>query len=216
VTVILFVPLVVIAIIVAVVLQRRHGRVEAVRFWRAIGLSLAVLFAVFAGLFIIGETAEDPGGATAVGLIATWLVPLGILAATAWWWPRVAGVVLSVLVAAVVAVGVWYAADPDWWRRFEDTRGPVRAVGVFALSLPLALLAWRRPMLGGGLLVTLGVLPGLLAVLSTGGGGASGAVAAASSPPALVGILFLISGSLEHRRPADSKRATGPGRPGAH
>jgi hypothetical protein len=49
VTVSLFAPLVVIAIIVAVVLQRRRGQVEAVRFWRAIGLSLAVLLTDFAG-----------------------------------------------------------------------------------------------------------------------------------------------------------------------
>jgi hypothetical protein len=208
--VILFVPLLVIAIVVALVLQRRHGQVEAVRFWRAIALSLAVLFALFAGLFIVGETAEDPGGAAAVALIAAWLAPLAALAAVAWWWPQVASVVLSVLVAAVVAVGAWYAADPAWWRTVEDDHGPVRAVGVFALSLPLALLAWRRPMLGGGLLVALGVLPGLLAVASTGGGGAAGAVAAASSPPALVGILYLISGRMQHRQPPGSQRAPEP------
>lgn len=209
-TVILFVPLVVIAVVVALVLQQRHGRVEGVRFWRAIALSLAILFALFAALFIIGETAEDPGGETAVGLIVAWLVPLGILAAMAWWWPKLATAVLGVLVAAVVAVGVWYAADPGWWRTFEDDHGPVRAVGVFALSLPLALLAWRRPLVGGGLLVALGVLPGMMAVVSTGGEGAAGAVAAAGSPPAVVGILYLISGWLQHHQPPSSQRASEP------
>lgn len=61
--VILFAPLVVVGAVVAVVLQQRYGRVEARRLLRALAMSLAVLFAGFAGLFIAGETfAEGPGG----------------------------------------------------------------------------------------------------------------------------------------------------------
>lgn len=205
--VMLFVPLAVIGSVLAVVQQRRYGRVEPARFVRSLALSLAIVFSGFAGLFIIGETAEDPGGAVALALVLAWLVPMAALVAAAWWWPRVAGVVLGALVAAVLAVGVWYAVDPDGWRTFEDDRGPVRAVAVFALCLPLAVLAWRRPVSGGGLLLAVGVVPGLLALLSTGGGGAAAVTFAVSSPAALIGALFLASAWLE-RRPA-AWRGTG-------
>lgn len=192
-------PLAVIAAVAAAVLQRRHGRVDGYRLARACALSLAILFAIFAGLFIVGETAEDPGGAAAVVLIASWGAPMAALLALAWWAPRVATWVLSVAVGAVVVTGVWYAIDPQWWRTFEDDRGPVRAVLVFTLSLPLAVLAWRRVRWGGALLVVVGALPGLLALISTGGGGAGGAIVAASSPATIIGALFLLSAWLERR-----------------
>ena len=197
--VILAAPLALIAAVAAVVLQRRHGRVEGHRLARVCALSLAVLFALFAGLFIVGETVEDPGGAAALALVVSWLAPTLLLMVLAWWWPRVATWVLSVAVALVVVLGIWYAVDPQWWRTLEDDRGPVRAVMVFALSLPLALLAWRRPLWGGLLLVVVGAVPGLLALASTGGGGAGGAVVAASSPASVIGALFLLSNWLEHR-----------------
>jgi hypothetical protein len=210
--VILAVPLAVIAAISAAVLQRRHGRVDGDRLARACALSLAILFSVFAGLFIVGETAEDPGGAAALALVASWLVPMVLLMALAWWWPRAAGWVLGIAVVAVVALGLWYAADPQWWRTLEDDRGPVRAVLVFALSLPLALLAWRRERWGGALLVVIGSVPGLLALLSTGGGGASGAIVAASSPATIIGALFLLSAWLEQRGNAHSSHEGAPDR----
>ncbi len=211
--VILFVPLLVIGAVVFAVLQRRHGRVESARFLRAIAMSLAFLFAVFAGLFIAAETFEDPGGWTAVALVAGWLLPMALLVAVAWWWPQVAGVVLGVLVAAVVAVGAWYALDPDAWRRFENDNGPVRAVAVFALSLPLAVLAWRRPVLGGGLLVLLAVVPGAAALISAGGRGAGGSTVAATAPAALIGLLFLAAGILQRHHAPASPPTRGDGAP---
>ncbi len=195
--VILLVPLLVIGSVVAMVLRRRHGRVEPVAFLRAMALSLAVLFTLFAGLFIVGETADDPGGGAAVALVAAWLVPMIVLVLLAWRWPGVAGVVLGVLVAVIVASGVWYALDTDAWRAFEDSHGPVRAVAVFALSLPLAVLAWRRPVLGGALLLIAGVVPGVLAMLATGRGGAPYSTVAASSPAAMIGVLYLVAGWMQ-------------------
>lgn len=189
--VVLFVPLVVIVAIVAAVLHRRHGVVEPARFLRAIALSLAILFAVFAGLFLIGETSQDPGGWFAAGLVMVWLVPMVALVASARWVPVVAEWVLGSLVAVVVAVGLWYAIDPAAWRSFEDDRGPVRAIAVFALSLPLAVLAWRRPLFGGALLLVVGLVLGILALLSTGRGGAGGSSVATSSPAVLIGSLYL-------------------------
>jgi hypothetical protein len=191
--VVLLVPLLVIGVVAATVLQRRYGRVEAGRLLRILGMGLAVAFSAFAGIFIAGETFDDPGGAAATGLVAAWLVPLAALSLLAWRWPRVAGVVLGVGVAMVVAVGVWYALDAHTWRTFEDGHGPVRAVAVFALALPLSLLAWKRPVLGGGLLLVVSLVPGVLALLA-GGGGAGGSTVAVTSPVALIGVLFLCSG----------------------
>ncbi len=188
---ILFVPLVVIGVVTAVVLQRRYGRVEPHRLLRGLALGLAATFTVFAGLFLVAETVDDPGGAVALALIVAWLVPLVAMAVVAWWWPKVAAPVLALLVGAVVAAGAWYAVAPDWWRAFEDDRGPVRAVAVFALSLPLALLAWHRPVPGAALLITVGVVPGLLALVAAGDRGAGAATVAVSSPTALVGLLYL-------------------------
>ena len=199
--VILFAPLLVIVPAALTVLVRRHGRLEPWRLLRVTGMALAVFFALFAGLFIAAETFDDPGGRTAVLLVAAWLVPMAVLGAVAWWRPQGAAVVLAALVLAVVAIGVWYAVDPDAWRSFEDDRGPVRAIGVFALSLPLALLAWRRPVLGGGLLVVLAVLPGALALLSSGAGGVGGSSVAATAPAALIGACYLTAGMLRHHTP---------------
>ncbi len=207
--VVLFLPLLVIGAVVFAVLQHRHGRVDPAQFLRTIALSLAILFAVFGGLFIAGETFDDPGGWTAAALVAGWLVPLTLLVGVAWRWPRVAGVLLGVLVAAVVAIGVWYALDPSAWRAFEDDTGPVRAIAVFALSLPLAVLAWRRPTLGGGLLVLLAVVPGAAALISTGGGGAGGSTVAATSPAALIGFLYLAVGFLQNHNATQSPPRAG-------
>jgi hypothetical protein len=200
--VILAVPLAVVAAVAAAVLQRRHGRVDAYRLARVCAMSLAVLFAVFAGLFIVGETSEDPGGAVAVGLVASWLLPTAALVLLAWRWPQLAGWVLSLAVGIVVVVGVAYVVDPQWWRTFEDDRGPVRAVAVFALSLPLAVFAWRRPTWGGALLLVAGVVPGALALIGVGGGGAGGATIAVGMPAAVIGALYLASAWLERRNPA--------------
>jgi hypothetical protein len=197
-------PLAVIVAVTAGVLQRRHGRIEGFRLVRASALSLAILFALFAGLFIVGETAQDPGGAAALALVVIWLTPMVALTAAAWRWPDPTTWVLALMVGVVVVLGVWYAIDPAWWRELEDDRGPIRGVAAFVLSLPLAVLAWHRPVRGGLALVVLGTAPGALAVLGAGGGGASGAVAAASSPASVIGALFLVAAWLERRRQADA------------
>lgn len=206
--VMLFVPLLVIGVVASVVLQRRHGRIEAVRLLRVLAMGLAIAFSAFAGLFIAAETFDDPGGVAAAGLVVAWLLPLAALSVLAWWWPRIAGVVLGVAVVAVVALSAWYSLDVHAWRSFEDAHGPVRAIVVFALALPLSLLSWKRPVLGGGLMVAVSVLPSALALAAAGGGGAGGSTVAVTAPVALIGALFLCSGML-------AVRADGPVRTGA-
>lgn len=191
--VIVFLPLLVIGVITATVLQRRYGRVAPDRLLRSVALALAVTFSVFAGLFIIGETVDDPGGAAAAALIAAWLVPMGVLGVLAWRWPSLAVWVLTIVVVAIGFATILHAIDPAAWRTFEDQRGPVRAVAVFVVTLPMALGAWRRPLVFGALLLVVGMLPIAVQLLANRPGGLGGATAAVSAPAAIVGALFLVS-----------------------
>ena len=188
--------------LVAAVVRRARGRTAphpgALR-RVALGFALGVTF--FFGLFIAGEALSDPGGLEGIALVASWLVPFGGLVALAWYRPAPASWVLGALTAVVVIAGAWYALAPDAWRRFEDSHGPIRAVAAFVLLAPLALLAWKRPIVGATLLLVVGIVPGLLAIAATGGGGAGSAVAIVSSPLAVVGLLFLVAGRIHLRSP---------------
>ena len=83
---------------------------------------------------MVGEQASDPGGWTAVWLIASCVVPLAAGCLLAWpgrtpgCWP------LAVLTAALLAVDVWVAISPGALRDFEDRTGPVQAVAIFAVA----------------------------------------------------------------------------------
>ena len=182
-------PLLLVGTIVAIVLRLRHGNVELYRWLRTTAMSLACAYAGFFGLFVVGEAAQDPGGSAAFGLIAVWVVPTALLVVAAWRRPAIATVVLAALTAVAVGVGVWYLVDPQTWRAYEDMHGPVRAMAVFALSLPLAALAWRRPGVGAGLLLVLGVAS-IVAAAPT---------LAIGLPITMVGAMFLTAEAL--RRP---------------
>ena len=158
---------------------------------RRVGLGFACLFGCFAWLFIAGEAMSDPGGLVGVRLVALWTVPLGGLVVFAWYRPGPATAVLEFLTAAVVVLAVWFALDPGGWRSFENGHGPVRAIGVFVLMLPLALLGWRRPRIAGWMLVIVGLVP-VLAVSVAGGGGINSTMAV-GTPAAIDGIIYLLS-----------------------
>lgn len=101
---------------------------------------------------------------------------------------------------------MWFAVDPGAWRSFEDAHGPVRAIGVFVLMLPLALLGWRRPRLAGWMLLTVGLVPAL-AVSTTGLEGFHSTMAV-GVPAMIDGVLYLLSSvSTGHtaRRPGGSR-----------
>ena len=161
------------------------------------------LFALVAGMFVIGETFTDPGGWAAVGLVSLWLVPLAALSLFAWWRPEAATWVLGGLALVSLGLVVWSALDPAAWRSFEDANGPVLAIGLFAVSVPVAVLAWHRPLAAGGMLVGLGLVPlvsvGLLAATGAFDEGLVPPQAGLSvmiGPLVLVGALFLIAGTL--------------------
>jgi hypothetical protein len=111
-------------------------------------------------------------------------------------WYRVAWatVLLSVLTAGLVDVSIWFAADREAWRAFENNNGPVRAIAAFVLAAPIALLGWRRSLPAGVMLLVLG----------SGSGHAVGgrdpkwyrSLAGVSIMPVLTGAFYLLAAAI--------------------
>jgi hypothetical protein len=146
----------------------------------------AALFTALAGLFTAGYALDDPGGWRGVGLVAAWLVPLALLTGAAVRWPRKVIGPLTVAVGAAVLAEAAALVSHRGWADFENRVGPVRAVVVFTLAAPLAVLGLRRIVGAAWLLSGLG-----LATLSL-----SMAPGAGSAPMRVVGFCVLISGLL--------------------
>lgn len=178
-------------------LRRHQAPVPASVFFRQTALLFLAAFTLLTGVFIIAETFSEPGGWQAAGLICLWLAPLAVLSALAWRQPGWATVALAVLLAGVVALAFWYVADPAWWRALEGSHGPIRAVSSFILTLPAALVGWRRPLAGAVLLLVLGTGPVLIS--AAGSGHAAASLAAVSGPPVLGGVLCLLAAFFSRR-----------------
>jgi hypothetical protein len=199
------VGLVVLVLVFAVVyVSRRPTSSLRARVLRRSAFGLMAVFAVLFGAFVVGETMSDPGGWVGAGLVALWLVPLGVAAVVAWRWPAIATLVLAGVVAAALAMSVWYALEPDEWNAFEDRTGPVRTIAVFAASACVAVLGLKRPAAAGWMLVVLGAAP--IAISTLGSGLGLPALAIASSPTFASGVLYIIASVLDG--PAGSPSAT--------
>ena len=186
------------AVVVAVYFTRHQDPLRRARFLRRTGFGFMALYVGFFGAFLVGETLVDPGGWRAIGLIAIWLVPLVGLCLVAWYLPDRAGWILSLFVAAIFGLSIWFAADPAAWRAFENRNGPVRAIIIFAVSAVLALWGLRRTLQAGLMLLIVGLVPVLLA---GGGKGGMSSLAAAASPAFIAGLLYLAAGYLGRRQP---------------
>ncbi|WP_132196938.1 MULTISPECIES: hypothetical protein [Kribbella] len=168
------------------------------------------MFGLLGVMFVAGEAFDDPGGWSAVGMTASWLVPLVALSVFAVLRPESAGPVF--VAATALAVG-FTLADSAFGIIPRDDWGPVAAIVVFALGVALAFLGLRRAMLAGLLMVTAGLAqlaatviviamraagdePGASAML----GGSSGVVMV---PLLVVGFLFVLAGSFGHERGHD-------------
>ena len=168
---------------------------------RYVAFSLMALFGLFGGLFVAGETFDDPGGWLAVGVTALWVLPLAALALFAVRRPAAAG---PVLVGSTACAVLFTLADSAFGIIPRDDWGPVAAIVVFALGVALAFLGLHRAELAGLLMVVAAL--GQLAATAIGVGdegpgpgarlgGSSGVVIL---PLLVVGLLFLIAGSLGH------------------
>ena len=195
----LLVPIVIGLALVGVVigyLVRHPDPVRRARFLRLTGFWLVVGVTGFFGLFVVGEMAGDPGGWTAVWLIAACVLPLAACCLVAWRWPVAGTWLLAVLTAALLAVDVWVAISPGALREFEDRTGPVQAVAVFAVGAAVAVLGLRRTRVAGILLVLLGAGAWVSGIGGVGGGAA---LAIVGAPLLLGGVLYLVSAAVAGR-----------------
>jgi len=180
----------------------RHRR-DWGRALRGAALILAGMYGFFFGAFIVGETVMDPGGWTAAGWIAAWVVPLVALALLSWYRPTWATRVFAVLMIGEVGVYVWSAIAPEAWRSFENSTGPVRGIISFAIAIPLSLLGWKRPAAAGAMLVALPMLPAIMTVIAAAGGAIAGVwpLAVVDAPAGVIGILYLAPAAVQKGSP---------------
>lgn len=197
------------AVLVGVLVGIGYALASARRpgFFRAAGLVLMAVFVLLAGMWIAGEALAEPGGPAAVGLIASWLVPLLLLVTLALVRPAWAQPVLAVLTGLILLLHVWFLIDPRAWRSFEDDTGPVRAVAGFVVVAALAALGWHRPAPAGWLLLAIGVLPVVLLLLET-GRFAVASWAVVGAPGVAAGILYLLAARTASARTAAAHTAS--------
>lgn len=155
------------------------------------GAAIMGVFTVLAGIVIVGDSMQSPGGTAAMLMTLAWVVPMLILAVAAWFWPAATAPLLLALSSAFIAACVWLAFDPAGLRTFVSENGPIIAVSVVALAFPAAVLGLRRTALAGWLLVALGVLPLVITVIAR--SGPVGSITAASVVPLIAGISYLAS-----------------------
>ncbi len=204
-----FPVLVVIVILAIVFLVRQRDPLTQARILRRAGFGVAAFVTVVFGLFVVGETFADPGGWKALGLVVAWAVPLAALAAAAWYRPDWATRMFAALIAAVIAVSVWLAVNPEGWRAFEDRHGPIRAVISFVLAAVVAVLGVKRTAVAGCMLLVLGVAPVVVSSLGSRLGFAS--LAVVSSAPVITGVLYLWSAALAGRSAPPGRGDASPG-----
>jgi hypothetical protein len=178
---------------------------------RVVALVFALVTSTLFGLFVIAETFDDPGGWKAVGLVSLWLVPLAALASIGWYHPHQARLPIALAVALVLSMAMWRAVDLGAWRRFEDRHGPIEAIAAFALGAALAFYAYRRPRLGGALMVLIGAAPPVLSSFGSDGLHSGASIVLLGTPAVVAGILFLWSAIVEGPRPEVPVSTADPG-----
>ena len=168
------------------------------------GAAIMGVFTVLAGIVIVGYALQDPGGTAAILITLAWVVPMLILAVSAWFWPAATAPLLLALASAFIAACVWLAFDPAALRSFVSENGPIIAVSVVALAFPAAVLGLKRAALAGWLLVALGVLPLVITIIAR--SGPVGSIIAASVIPLIAGISYLLSVRMAHGSTASGKQ----------
>ena len=177
--------IVVFAVVMGVVLSREKDPQRRAAALTRTGAAVMAAFTVIGGVFIGGFAMQEPGGTNGTLITLAWVVPMLILAVSAWFWPAATAPLLLALASAFIAACVWLAFDPAALSAFLSDNGPVIAVSVLALALPAAILGLKVTALAGWLLVGLGVLPLLITII--GRSGAVGSLIAASLVPLVAG-----------------------------
>jgi hypothetical protein len=181
--------------------QRLLARVQGVDALRWSALAGTLGFGALVTLFVGGDAVTDPGGWAGIGGTAVFVLVVGALCLLAWFHPGASFVVLAVAASAPLAFGVWslvdYGAAHDW----EDSHGPLSLVLVVAICAPAGVAGLFRPRAAGYLILTVSVVPLLLAAV-----GATShfyeplSVGLLLAPIVASGILFLLSGRQQGQR----------------
>jgi hypothetical protein len=157
-------------------------------------------FVALVTLFVGGDAVTDPGGWAGIGGTVVFVMAMLGLSLLALYRPGAALVVLAVAACAPVAFGVWslvdYGAAHDW----EDSHGPLSLVLVVAICGPAGVAGLFRPRAAGYFILTVSVVPLLLAAA----GAASHffeplSVGLLLAPLVASGVLFLLSGRQQDR-----------------
>ncbi len=150
---------------------------------------IVVGHAALVSMMLTGAALADPGGMAGLAMLLGPVLATALLAAVAWWRPRIGAFVAGIagLVAVAVAfANAWVTGLPDWFGGYAN----VVPVAAFVV---IAAFAAHRPRLGGAMLLTIAVLVGIAspdnALFLVG-------------PAALAGVLFLAAGRVSSGRRA--------------
>jgi hypothetical protein len=179
------------------------------RTMRYIAFGWAMVSTLLAATFTAGYAMTDPGGWRGVALTLAWLTPLMLASVAAARWPRRAVRPLAVAVAAVVLLELAAVLPGIGWADVENQVGPVRAVAVFTLAAPLAVLGLRRTVAAGRLSTVLGLATVALSLPPAPGSAPMRVVGLCT---AVTGLLYLLS-SRRHGPPRSATRVAGQQRP---
>jgi hypothetical protein len=172
-------------------LLARVKGVDAVR-WSALALTLGLVG--LATLFVGGSAVTDPGGWVGIGGTAVVVSGLLGLCLLALYRPGAALLMLAVAACAPLAFGVWSLVDYGGAHDWEDSHGPLSLVLVAVTCAPAAVAGLFRPRAAGYLILTVSVVPLLLAAV----GAASHfyeplSVGLVLAPLVASGVMFLLS-----------------------
>ena len=180
----------------------RHEDADALR-WIAFAITLG--FAGLIVLFVGGYAVTDPGGAAGIGGTAAVLAAVLGLSVLAWYRPGTALVLAGVAACGPLAFGVWSLLDYGAAHAWEDGHGPASLVLVVAVSAPAAVAGLVRPVAAGYLVLTVSIVPLVLAAV-----GATThfyeplSVGVVLSPLVVAGVLLVLSG--RRREPSPTVR----------
>lgn len=171
-----------------------------------VSFAVALSFAALATLMIVGYAFTDPGGWTAVGLTAAWVLPAIALTALAFYRPTTALWVLAAATLVPLGFGLWSLLEYEAVRGWEDRTGPVSLMVLIVLALPLTVAGLSRPRPAGALLTIATLTPWLLAVLGAGSDWVRAlSIGLVSLPFVAAGVLDLLAA--RPRGPSGAHRA---------
>ena len=175
--------------------ERLKARVESVDGLRWSALAVTLGFAALVTLFVGGAAVTDPGGWTGIGGTTVLVLALLGLSLLGLYRPRATLAVLTVAAFAPLAFGLWslvdYGAAHDW----EDSHGPLSLVLVVALCAPAGVAGLLRPRAAGYFMLTVSVVPVLLAAVGAASDFYEPLLGGLLLAPLIAsGVLFLLSG----------------------